>query len=132
MKYILITGGLGYIGSHLAVHLLNKKMNVIILDNLSNSIITQRENIRTLCFLLFKSKRLTLAVSFIFCLQSILSRGKQYLGTLHALTSVHCKARINVEFLLVFCFLFLNHSKACPRIYLYLLLNLVTIISNSL
>lgn len=45
MKYILITGGLGYIGSHLTVHLLNKKMNVIIVDNLSNSIITQRENI---------------------------------------------------------------------------------------
>lgn len=45
MKYILITGGLGYIGSHLAVHLLNQKMNVIIVDNLSNSIITQRENI---------------------------------------------------------------------------------------
>lgn len=33
---ILVTGGLGYIGSHTCVQLLNKGHNVIILDNLSN------------------------------------------------------------------------------------------------
>jgi UDP-glucose 4-epimerase len=36
-KYVLITGGLGYIGSHAAVQILDKMYNVIILDNLSNS-----------------------------------------------------------------------------------------------
>ena len=34
---ILITGGLGYIGSHTAVSLLKKGHDVLILDNLSNS-----------------------------------------------------------------------------------------------
>lgn len=34
---ILITGGLGYIGSHTVIDLLNKKYNVIIVDNCSNS-----------------------------------------------------------------------------------------------
>ncbi len=34
---ILVTGGLGYIGSHTCVELLNKGYNVIIIDDLSNS-----------------------------------------------------------------------------------------------
>lgn len=34
---ILVTGGLGYIGSHTVVELLNKKHSVVIVDNLSNS-----------------------------------------------------------------------------------------------
>lgn len=33
----MITGGAGFIGSHLAVELLDKNYNVIIYDNLSNS-----------------------------------------------------------------------------------------------
>ncbi len=37
MPKILLTGGLGYIGSHIAVELLNKNYEVIIIDNLSNS-----------------------------------------------------------------------------------------------
>jgi len=37
MKTILVTGGLGYIGSHTVVELLNNDYNVIIIDNLSNS-----------------------------------------------------------------------------------------------
>ena len=37
MKNILVTGGTGYIGSHIVVELLNRGDNVIILDNLSNS-----------------------------------------------------------------------------------------------
>lgn len=37
MKKIVVTGGLGYIGSHTAVELLNKGYEVVILDNLSNS-----------------------------------------------------------------------------------------------
>jgi UDP-glucose 4-epimerase len=34
---ILITGGLGYIGSHVTVELLKKNHQVLIIDNLSNS-----------------------------------------------------------------------------------------------
>ncbi|MGL5649154.1 MAG: UDP-glucose 4-epimerase GalE [Clostridium sp.] len=37
MKNILVTGGMGYIGSHTTVELLEKGFNVIILDNLCNS-----------------------------------------------------------------------------------------------
>ena len=37
MKNILITGGAGYIGSHIAVELLNKNYKVIVYDNLTNS-----------------------------------------------------------------------------------------------
>ncbi|MGL5416421.1 MAG: UDP-glucose 4-epimerase GalE [Clostridium sp.] len=37
MRNILVTGGIGYIGSHTAVELLEKGHRVIILDNLSNS-----------------------------------------------------------------------------------------------
>jgi UDP-glucose 4-epimerase len=37
MKTILVTGGLGYIGSHICVMLLNLDYKVIVVDNLSNS-----------------------------------------------------------------------------------------------
>lgn len=37
MEYILLTGGLGYIGSHIALNLLEHNYNVILIDNLSNS-----------------------------------------------------------------------------------------------
>lgn len=37
MKNVLITGGSGYIGSHVAVELLNKNYKVIVYDNLTNS-----------------------------------------------------------------------------------------------
>ena len=37
MKNILITGGAGYIGSHICIELLNANYNPIIIDNFSNS-----------------------------------------------------------------------------------------------
>ncbi len=37
MKTILITGGAGYIGSHICLQLLEEGFNVVIMDNLSNS-----------------------------------------------------------------------------------------------
>ncbi len=37
MKNVLLTGGMGYIGSHTAIELINNKFNVILVDNLSNS-----------------------------------------------------------------------------------------------
>lgn len=37
MKTVLVTGGLGYIGSHTVVELLKRDFNVVVVDNLSNS-----------------------------------------------------------------------------------------------
>ena len=37
MSYILVTGGLGFIGSHTVVELLLNNYNIIIIDNLVNS-----------------------------------------------------------------------------------------------
>lgn len=44
-QYLLITGGLGFIGSHICVELLNLNYNVIVVDNLSNSKISVLDNI---------------------------------------------------------------------------------------
>lgn len=48
MSKILVTGGLGYIGSHTVVELLNNDFEVIIIDNLSNSSIDVLDRITTL------------------------------------------------------------------------------------
>lgn len=37
MTYILITGGLGYIGSHICIELYKKTENIVLLDNFNNS-----------------------------------------------------------------------------------------------
>ena len=37
MKNILITGGAGFVGSHICVSLLEEKYNIYIADNFSNS-----------------------------------------------------------------------------------------------
>ena len=46
---ILITGGLGYIGSNIVLQLLKKKNEIIVLDNLSNSSKVVINNINKLC-----------------------------------------------------------------------------------
>ncbi|WP_233883696.1 UDP-glucose 4-epimerase GalE [Tenacibaculum piscium] len=46
MKKILVTGGLGFIGSHVVVELQNSGYEVIIIDNLSNSKIEVLDNIK--------------------------------------------------------------------------------------
>ena len=43
---ILVTGGLGYIGSHTVVELLNLNYEVIVVDNLSNSKIEMIDQIK--------------------------------------------------------------------------------------
>ena len=45
MAKILVTGGLGYIGSHTAVSLMNAGHEVVVLDNLSNSSLAVLEGI---------------------------------------------------------------------------------------
>jgi len=48
MSKILVTGGTGYIGSHTVVELLNKNMEVVIVDNLSNSEIEVLDGIKSI------------------------------------------------------------------------------------
>ncbi|EYE90036.1 NAD-dependent epimerase/dehydratase family protein [Aspergillus ruber CBS 135680] len=47
-RYILVTGGLGFIGSHTALELLKANYNVIIIDDLSNSFLSALERINFL------------------------------------------------------------------------------------
>lgn len=46
VKTCLVTGGLGYIGSHICVELLNSDYDLIIIDNLSNSKIEKLNHIK--------------------------------------------------------------------------------------
>jgi UDP-glucose 4-epimerase len=46
---ILVTGGLGFIGSHTVVELVNNGYNILIIDNLSNSKLEVLDNIKKLC-----------------------------------------------------------------------------------
>ncbi len=48
MKTCLVTGGLGYIGSHICVELIQNNYNILILDNLSNSSIDKLNQINKL------------------------------------------------------------------------------------
>ena len=45
---ILVTGGLGYIGSHTVVELIQNKFDVIIVDNLSNTELFILDNIKNI------------------------------------------------------------------------------------
>jgi UDP-glucose 4-epimerase len=46
---ILLTGGAGYIGSHVAVALLEAGLDVVVLDNLSNSSPASLERVQSIC-----------------------------------------------------------------------------------
>jgi UDP-glucose 4-epimerase len=47
-QYVLVVGGLGYIGSHTSVELLRAGFNVVIVDNLDNSYLTTLDRIKVL------------------------------------------------------------------------------------
>ncbi|BCD90170.1 UDP-glucose 4-epimerase [Francisella halioticida] len=47
-KKVLVTGGTGYIGSHIVVELLNRDYQVIVVDNLSNSKISVVDRVKTI------------------------------------------------------------------------------------
>ena len=57
MKNILITGGLGFIGSHTCVSLLEKNFNVYIIDSLVNSSIDNLYSIKKIVNLENKSSK---------------------------------------------------------------------------
>lgn len=48
-QYVLVTGGLGFIGSHVVVQLLNANIKVVVYDNLSNSNIEIINKITSIC-----------------------------------------------------------------------------------
>ena len=48
-SFVLVTGGCGYIGSHVCVELLERGRNVVIFDNLSNSTESVVDCIRKIC-----------------------------------------------------------------------------------
>lgn len=48
-KKILVTGGLGYIGSHTIVELINEGYHPIVVDNLSNSYISVLDGLKKIC-----------------------------------------------------------------------------------
>jgi UDP-glucose 4-epimerase len=45
---VLVTGGLGYLGSHVVVELVNSGYEVVIADNLNNSSVETLDDIRSL------------------------------------------------------------------------------------
>jgi|SRR5579862_9084162 len=47
-RYILVTGGLGYIGSHTTLELLRAGYNVVVIDDLSNSYLTVLHRLKVL------------------------------------------------------------------------------------
>ena len=47
-EYVLVTGGIGFIGSHTVVDLVAENMHVIIVDNCSNSSIKCLDRINTI------------------------------------------------------------------------------------
>jgi UDP-glucose 4-epimerase len=49
MKNILVTGGLGYIGSHTVVELINNNYKPVVIDNLDNSELKVLEGLKKIC-----------------------------------------------------------------------------------
>ncbi len=64
MKKILVTGGLGYIGSHTVVELQNTGYQVVIIDNLSNSSLDVLEGIANITKTPLQFERLDLRIKF--------------------------------------------------------------------
>ncbi len=56
-SYVLVVGGLGYIGSHTVLELLKENYNVIILDDLSNAYLTVLHRIRSLAMEYFSTQK---------------------------------------------------------------------------
>ena len=60
MSKILVTGGLGYIGSHTVVELVNKGYDVVIVDDLANSSLNVLDGINEICNKSIKFEQLDL------------------------------------------------------------------------
>ena len=56
MSLVLITGGLGFIGSHTCISLLNKGIDILIIDSLINSSKDNFKNLKNLIQNINKSK----------------------------------------------------------------------------
>ncbi len=88
MKNILITGGAGYIGSHICIELLNANYNPIIIDNFSNSsekVIKRIEKITQTKIKFFKcnlgdKKKLIDIIKFFNCEAVLHLSGRKYVN----------------------------------------------------
>ena len=70
VKYILVTGGLGFIGSHICVELINNNYNIIIVDNLCNSKLKVLKNIKNLTngnYITFYNRDMCDSLDELFC-----------------------------------------------------------------
>src|SRR5690554_4599937 len=81
MKKILVTGGLGYIGSHTVVELQNSCYEVIIIDNLSNSSLDVLEGITNITNKSPKFERLDLRMKS--DVTDFFERNKDIAGIIH-------------------------------------------------
>src|SRR5690554_6772094 len=81
MKKILVTGGLGYIGSHTVVELQNSGYEVIIIDNLSNSSLDVLEGITNITNKSPKFERLDLRMKS--DVTDFFERNKDIAGIIH-------------------------------------------------
>tara|TARA_X000001036_G_scaffold230834_1_gene215693 strand:+ start:169 stop:1176 length:1008 start_codon:yes stop_codon:yes gene_type:complete len=78
---ILVTGGLGYIGSHVSVLLLEKGYKVVIVDNLDNSSISVLDGIKKITNLSPVFEKLD--VRDFDQMESLFSRHKDFTGVIH-------------------------------------------------
>ena len=78
---ILLTGGLGYIGSHTAVELLERGHDVIIADNLSNSKIEVLDKIKQITGK--ETKFYQIDICDLEALEKIFEENKEIFGVVH-------------------------------------------------
>jgi len=81
MSKILVTGGLGYIGSHTVVELVNKGYEVVIVDDLSNSSLSVLEGINKICNKSVKFEKLDLRN--ITSTKDFVENNKDIVGVIH-------------------------------------------------
>lgn len=102
--FTLITGGLGFIGSHTTWELLKDGHNVVIIDNLSNSYLTVLERLRQMTNASFAGSKFTPQIDFFEAdyrdsrtMRSVLARYNLPLGSSRITGVIHFAAYKAVE-----------------------------------
>lgn len=90
---VLVTGGLGYIGSHTAVELQNKGYNVVIIDDLSNSSKDVLNGIKTITKITPEFEEIDLKEKS--KVQDFFNRHKDIVGVIHFAASKAVRESVN-------------------------------------